>query len=297
MDGLRFDTLVRTLATSRRTTRKTLLGAGLGLLLAGRRRDAAANCKKVGRSCTGDDDCCKDALCRLSGVCECEAGFTDCSGKCKDLSTDKKHCGACNNDCGRGGTCCSGDCAGDFQTDPDHCGGCGNFCRGICSDIPGQPPQCHGPRCCGDGECVEDVQANDDHCGACDNACREGETCCAGACVDLAIFSVDPANCGTCGTTCGESEPNCVGFCTGDGGCPAGADPCEDGFVGCGDECICSQSTEGGTLCGDTDTPDEECGQCQSTTDCVSLFGPGHFCTKAACCGRGGKVCRRVCTD
>ena len=293
MDAIRFDAITRAL-TSRRTTLKTFLGAGLGLLLAGRRRDAAADCKKVGRSCTGDNACCKNAECQL-GVCQCTRGFTDCSGKCKDLSTNKKHCGACDNGCGREGTCCDGDCAGDFQSDPDHCGGCGNFCRGICG-----PPGCHGPRCCGDGECVEDVQANDDHCGACDNACREGETCCAGACVDLAIFSIDPANCGTCGTTCGESEPNCVGFCTGDGGCPAGADPCEDeGVIGCGGNCFCSQSTEGVTLCGHPDaTPGADCGECQNSTDCVALHGPGFFCTKSECCGGGaGKVCRAVCID
>jgi hypothetical protein len=294
MDGPRFDTLARTLAASHRTSRKTLLGAGLALLLAGRGREAAADCKKVGQGCDRDNDCCKGAECN-GGDCECKNGFTDCSGRCKNLDNNESHCGACDNACGRGGTCCSGDCAGDFQSDPNHCGGCGNRCRGICSEVPGEAPQCHGPRCCSDGECVEDVQFNPDHCGACDNACGEGETCCDGACVDL---SIDPANCGTCGHACGEFDPNCVGFCTGDAGCPAGADPCgEEGVVACAGDCVCSQSTEGGTLCADPATPGADCGQCQDTTDCVSLFGPGHFCTKADCCGRGGKACRHVCTD
>ena len=63
MDGPRFDTLARTLAASRRTSRKTLLGAGLGLLLAGHWQDAAADCKQVGQGCNRDNDCCKNAEC------------------------------------------------------------------------------------------------------------------------------------------------------------------------------------------------------------------------------------------
>ena len=53
MDGPRFDTLARTLAATRRTSRKTLLGAGLGLLLAGHWQGAAADCKQVGQGQPG----------------------------------------------------------------------------------------------------------------------------------------------------------------------------------------------------------------------------------------------------
>ena len=138
MDASRFDALTRALTTSLRTTRKTFLGAGLGLLLAGRGRDAAANCKKVGRACNRDNDCCNGAECP-AGVCQCKSGFEDCSGKCKDLDSRQEALRRVRQRLRPGGTCCSGDCAGDFQTDPDHCGGCGNFCRGICSDNRASP--------------------------------------------------------------------------------------------------------------------------------------------------------------
>ncbi len=141
MDGPRFDTLARTLAATRRTTRKTLLGAGLGLLLAGRSGDgAAADCKQVGQRCSGDKDCCKHAQCRLSGVCACKSGFTDCNGKCKDLTTNKNHCGACNNDCGDGEFCCSGACIA-------ACAGGETCCNGACCTCPIGNEPC-GDTCC-----------------------------------------------------------------------------------------------------------------------------------------------------
>jgi hypothetical protein len=295
MDANRFDTLARALAASRRTSRKTLLGTGLGLLLVGHHRDAAAGCKKVGKKCDKNKDCCDGATCK-GKKCKCKSGREECSGKCFNLDTDAGHCGGCTA-CAEGQSCCSGECA-DLPSDRDHCGSCGNRCPGICTEGPNGVPECHGPRCCGDGQCVEDVLSNPDHCGACGRVCVQGETCCDGECVDLYI---DPANCGSCGTTCDEFSPNCVGFCTGDAGCPAGADPCAGvGSIACGGDCVCSQSTEGATLCGDPTNAIAECGQCESSSDCAS-FGPGFFCMTTgteACCGGGSpNVCRRVCTD
>ncbi len=132
MDDARFDAFTRAFTISRRTTGKTLLGAGLGLLLAGRRRDAAADCKKVGQGCDRSDDCCKDAKCRR-GECKCKNGFTDCSGRCKNLNNNENHCGGCDDACPRPPTtpnphtCCSGTCR-NLPTDENHCGACNAEC-------------------------------------------------------------------------------------------------------------------------------------------------------------------------
>jgi hypothetical protein len=196
MDDARFDAITRAFTISRRTTGKTLFGAGLGLLLAGRRRDAAADCKKVGQGCDRSDDCCKDAKCRR-GECKCKNGFTDCSGRCKNLNNNENHCGGCDDACPRPPatpnphTCCSGTCR-NLPTDENHCGACnaecpigtycddgigGILCRCFETDAPCEPDE----TCC-TGGCV-DLQDNQDHCGSCNNPCTNPELCTDGSCV------------------------------------------------------------------------------------------------------------------
>ena len=240
MDATRFDALTRSLTTSHRTTRKTFLGVGFGLLLAGGHRDAAAACKKVGRACTGDNACCKNAECQ-GGVCQCKTGFTDCSGKCKDLSTNTNHCGACDNGCGRGETCCSGDCTdSDFQSDHDHCGSCGTVCGdteiciiGLCQPCPADGVFC-GECCtppiyqCCHGECIRAID-NPTNCGACDLRCLEPGCCSFGQCVD--DFESDRHNCGACGVDCNAGTLCCNGRCAVDcgGRCCQGFERCVSG--------------------------------------------------------------------
>ncbi len=190
MDGARFDAFTRAFTISRRTTGKTLLGAGLGLLLASRNRDAAADCKQVGQGCNRSGDCCKGAKCR-GGDCECKNGFTECSGRCKNLNTNENHCGGCDDPCLPEFTCCSGSCR-KLSTDENHCGACnaecpfgtycddgvgGILCRCFNTDAPCEPDQ----GCCG-GECV-DLQDNQDHCGSCNNPCTNPDVCTNGSCV------------------------------------------------------------------------------------------------------------------
>ena len=215
------------------------------------------------------------AKCKKVGK-KCDKSKDCCNGaSCKGGKHGKCRCKNGKQDCGQ-------ECV-DLGNNDRHCGACDTACA---SD----------EACC-DGTC-QDFQSDPANCGACGTACESNETCCDGACVDLYI---DPENCGSCGRACGEFDPNCVGFCTGDGGCPAGADSCAGGGnIACAGNCACSQSTEGGTLCGDLTTPGAACGQCESSSDCASL-GPGHFCvaTGTVACCRGGapNVCRRVCTD
>src|SRR5215203_2630164 len=65
MDGLRFDSVTRAFATSRRSSIQTFLGAATGALITFRRgEEAAAGCKKVGKKCDKNKDCCDGAKCK-----------------------------------------------------------------------------------------------------------------------------------------------------------------------------------------------------------------------------------------
>jgi hypothetical protein len=300
MDGPRFDTLARTLAASHRTSRKTLLGAGLGLLLAGRSGDgAAADCKQVGQRCSGDKDCCKHAQCRLSGVCACKSGFTDCNGKCKDLTTNKNHCGACNNDCGDGEFCCSGACIA-------ACAGGETCCNGACCTCPIGNEPCGDTCCppfetCCDGVCVDEVHSNPDHCGTCGNICDEPRCCSNGRCV--ASFQSDEDNCGSCGFECMFEFTCCSGTCrkltTDEGHCGACGAECPRGefcdFGTC--RCLNSNATCGpGRACCrgdclDVQTDRDHCGRCDRACNNTSI------CTDGRCvsCPPGRIACGNVC--
>lgn len=84
-------------------------------------------------------------------------GLVDCDGESVDLSSDARHCGACDHACAEGELCVDRVCnsgascvpAGGFDT-------CGGQCRRVLQDV--------------------------DHCGGCDKACGDDERCVGGAC-------------------------------------------------------------------------------------------------------------------
>jgi hypothetical protein len=136
--------------------------------------------------------------------------------------------------------------------------------------------------------------------------CDKNKDCCAGA--KCTGGKKEKCRCKSGFTTCNKtccpaSSQECVGgICvTPPGGCPPGADFCSEIVITpCGGDpnCICSRSTEGATLCGDTETENAVCGQCQSSADCAS-FGPGAFCVRTVlpCCGPDAQnVCRLPCS-
>ncbi len=86
----------------------------------------ALACKKVGRKCDKNTDCCDGATCK-KGKCSCKNRFTKCNKKCYDLDKDETHCGNCNTTCDPSETCCSGDCV-DLQHNTLHCGACNAPC-------------------------------------------------------------------------------------------------------------------------------------------------------------------------
>jgi len=104
--------------------------------------------------------------CSVTVTADCGAGFDDCDGVCRDLSSDPDNCGACGNSCGAdicdNGTCgttaCIGD--GDSCTTDDDC--CSLFCQtsnGQCGCITeGDDTQyCNDDGDCCSGNCDADT--------------------------------------------------------------------------------------------------------------------------------------------
>ncbi len=99
MEGAQFDSLTHALISSRRGNVKALLGGAFGMLLAGRAGEQVlAGCKKVGKRCDKNKDCCDGAKCKggKNGKCKCKSGFDDCNGDgtCEPVTNDV-NCGAC----------------------------------------------------------------------------------------------------------------------------------------------------------------------------------------------------------
>ena len=64
-----------------------------------------ANCGECNNLCSADEIC-------VSGVCECEAGLTDCgsSAGCVDLNSNAGNCGECFTNCASLQICHAGEC-------------------------------------------------------------------------------------------------------------------------------------------------------------------------------------------
>ena len=121
MDARSFDNLARrlTMGLPRRGALAVMAGAGSSLLLG--RAPAVAGCKKVGKKCDKNKDCCDNARCK-GKECKCKGRFSECGGKCFDLDKDEKHCGSCNTACAAGESCVDGVCAeGGCTAELDSC--------------------------------------------------------------------------------------------------------------------------------------------------------------------------------
>ena len=111
MDARSFDGLTRHVMTrlSRRGGLGLAVGGAASLLLGGTSR-VGAGCKKAGKTCDRNKDCCKNARCG-GKRCTCKSGFTECGGKCFNLDNDEQHCGSCDTACAAGDRCVAGVCA------------------------------------------------------------------------------------------------------------------------------------------------------------------------------------------
>jgi len=140
------------------------------------------NCGSCGSACA-TDEVCYDGSCTTS----CPGGFTDCSGSCRDLGSDRLNCGACETACGDGEICEAGSCVVTCGT------GLVN-CSGVCSDTSSDPANC----------------------GACGAACALAEACVSGACRGVTLHTYTGTFPTTTSTVC--SYGSCTVLGTGGGG-------------------------------------------------------------------------------
>ena len=92
-------------------------GALLGAALASFPGVAWANdCRRLGRECRRDSQCCSRNCIRRGDdkVCGCPEGKTRCNDRCVNLQRNERHCGSCFNRCAEGQECVNGECT--FRT-------------------------------------------------------------------------------------------------------------------------------------------------------------------------------------
>jgi hypothetical protein len=149
---LSLDELAKGLATgtlSRGKAIRWMGGALLGAALASVPGVALADdCRRLGRECRRDSQCCSGNCVRRGDdkVCACPEGRTRCNDRCVNLQTNERHCGRCFNRCAEGQECVGGGCeGGEPICDPpcpegrrctSGCDGCPTFCEPICPSCP-----------------------------------------------------------------------------------------------------------------------------------------------------------------
>jgi Stigma-specific protein, Stig1 len=111
-----FDELTKGLATgtlSRGKAIRWMGGALLGAALASFPGVAWANdCRRLGRACRRDSQCCSRNCVRRGDdkVCGCPEGQSRCNDRCVNLKRNENHCGSCGNRCEEGQECVEGVC-------------------------------------------------------------------------------------------------------------------------------------------------------------------------------------------
>ena len=121
--AISLDELAKGLATgtlSRGKAIRLVGGALLGAALASLPGVALADgdCRRLGRECRRDSQCCTRNCIRRGDdkVCGCPEGKTLCKkpsgpGRCVNLQANERHCGRCFNRCAEGQECVNGTCA------------------------------------------------------------------------------------------------------------------------------------------------------------------------------------------
>jgi hypothetical protein len=152
------DELAKGLATgtlSRGKAIRWMGGALLGAALASLPGVAWANddCRRLGRECRRDSQCCSRNCIRRRDdkVCGCPEGQDRCNDRCVNLDRNENHCGECFNSCAEGQECVRGECGGGEP---------------ICD-----------PPCPAGGECVEAGPGVTVCYPVCDPPCTPGTVC------------------------------------------------------------------------------------------------------------------------
>jgi hypothetical protein len=136
----------------------------------------ADDCRRLGRECRRDSQCCSRNCIRRGDdkVCGCPEGQSRCNDRCVNLQRNENHCGECFNRCDDGEQCVRGECQGGVCPPGETvCTGCAcetvactpgtSGCNpsgahpvgGICyADADGVGTTC----ACGFGQCTNDCQ-------------------------------------------------------------------------------------------------------------------------------------------
>jgi Stigma-specific protein, Stig1 len=231
-----FDELAKGLATgtlSRGKAIRWMCGALLGAALASLPGVAWANddCRRLGRECRRDSQCCSGNCVRRGDdrVCACPEGRTRCNDRCVNLQRNENHCGECFNRCEEGQGCEEGVCGGEPMcvSTGGPCSTDSECCSGIC-----------------DGTCA--CKATGSTCSA-DSECCSGDCNSSGTCSACPTDKVELSN-GTCATPCGANcdyRPCCGG------GCACLRNFCLRPDSPLGDACINDMDCPGGYFCND----------------------------------------------
>ena len=179
MDPTHFDALTRAL-TRRAASRRALLPAlGGGVLALGLVASPAAEARKK----------------------RCGGGKKRCDGRCVNLQTNAKHCGACGNACGANRACEGGECvaAADRCSNPAVC----NTEYVACGTTAGSGDPCSCERTAeGNTACINFIDESCANFQACATTqdCRET--------VGFHFFCQEIKGCG-CSTTTKRCMPEC----------------------------------------------------------------------------------------
>ncbi len=245
MHSSRFDAIIRSLAPSR--SRRSLLSAigGYATSVLASSPSAAAKCKRIGKHCKRNKDCCQGARCK-GGKCRCAGGRDVCGQACcaecfVEANTSEtmppipipgtEFCCAAASVCDSG----TGDPSDDFCCRPEEacidgdccCDGCEGtvVCGGVCCPSV----SCCNGACCGPGQVCATQEGGGRACveasRACTptNICFDGEMCRGGICCagDRACFDSGP---GTNPICCPLGE-----YCDPSGNCCPNGVPCATG--------------------------------------------------------------------
>jgi hypothetical protein len=187
---LSLDELAKGLATgtlSRGKAIRWMGGALLGAALASVPGVAWANdCRRLGRECRRDSQCCSKNCIRQGDekVCACPEGKTPCNERCVNLERNDNNCGCCGNRCADDQECVGGVCQGGPECQ------CPLICGVVSRPCGATPDSCN---------CVESVEGKK-ICGAdpCGPECSSDAEC--DAIVPGAICQTPDTGC--CGQTC-----------------------------------------------------------------------------------------------
>ncbi len=261
-------------------------------------------CREAGHPCEGNQRCCEDLVCIVSGPGNAE--------RCTPCGAASQPC--CDDDeCGEGLHCDDGECVGCGVAGQPCCDGVGCDDASVCDANSGQcvacgggdgdqpccaDESCDGRRVCdGDGFCVPcgTERCCDD--GTCDEGfnCVEGQVCaaCGGTdqpccaeeeCNDNFVCDVVANECVPCGE---DRQACCAGGACGDGLSCDDDNVCTDGCGDQGEACCADGSCGEDLVCNE--------GTCASSCDIgdiVCVIGGTGQCTPGVCCEEGeGQTC------